>query len=219
MALSKIGRNIIGSGLKFTAVIMLSFALASCIPSPRNDSRVSNNISDYRCLSNLQSRNVKFERNDGRINGSCSTQNTIFLKEFGVSATNLGPMTCGVATKFINWSNGSVNRAAVQIFGSGLERVETFGTYSCRNIAGSDRVSEHATANAVDVSGFVLRDGRRINVRNDWNGSRDEKRFLRIVRDEACKSFGTILSPDYNDAHKDHFHLDDAQHGFGSFCQ
>lgn len=198
---------------------MLSFALASFIPSPRDDSRVSNNISDTRCLFNLQSRNVKFERNAGRINGSCSTKNTIILRQFGVSATNLGPMTCGVASRFIYWSNGSVNHAAVQIFGSGLARVETFGTYSCRNIAGSGRVSEHASANAVDVSGFVLKDGRRISVLNDWNDSRDEQRFLRTIRDDACSQFGTVLSPDYNAAHKDHFHLDSAQRGFGSFCR
>lgn len=199
--------------------MILSFAVVGCIPNKSRDVRSSGHLSDKQCIINLQNRNVKFERNDGRVNGSCSTKNTIILQQFGVSATNLGPMTCGVASKFINWSNGSVNRAAVQIFGSGIARIETFGTYSCRNIAGTGRISEHATANAVDVSGFILKDGRRISVLNDWNGGPDERRFLRTIRDDACKQFGTILSPDYNAAHKDHFHLDDAARGFGSFCR
>lgn len=219
LALNKLGSKIIASSMKYAAVILLSFTAVGCIPSQRSDIRNNGNVSNSQCIANLQTRNVKFDVNAGRSNGSCSTKNTIILKQFGVSATNLGPMTCGVASKFINWSNGSVNRAAVQIFGSGISRIETFGTYSCRNIAGTGRISEHATANAVDVSGFILKDGRRISVLNDWNGSRDEKRFLRKVRDDACKQFGTILSPDYNAAHKDHFHLDDAARGFGSFCR
>ncbi len=218
-ALNNNGINIIGSIIKFASIVLLSFAIVGCIPSPRPDISNGRNISNSQCIANLQTRNVKFALNEGRVNGSCSTKNTIILQQYGITASNLGPMTCGVATQFINWSNGSVNRAALQIFGSAIARIETFGTYSCRNIAGSARRSEHASANAVDVSGFILKDGRRISVLRDWNGSRDEKRFLRQVRDDACRHFGTILSPDYNAAHKDHFHLDNAQRGFGSFCR
>ena len=37
--------------------------------------------------------------------------------------------------------------------------------------------------------------------------------FLREVRDGACDLFATVLSPDYNAAHADHFHLDQAARG------
>jgi hypothetical protein len=74
--------------------------------------------------------------------------------------------------------------------------------------ASEGRWSEHATGNAIDIAGFVLEDGRRISVLGDWDGEDAEARFLRAVRDGACKSFATVLSPDYNAAHADHFHLD-----------
>ena len=62
----------------------------------------------------------------------------------------------------------------------------------------------------IDIAGFVLEDGRRISVLRDWNDDEEERRFLRVVRDGACGVFATVLSPDYNAAHADHFHFDQA---------
>ena len=56
----------------------------------------------------------------------------------------------------------------------------------------------------------------------DWGGEGaegDEAAFLRRVRDGACGIFGTVLSPDYNEAHRDHLHLDQAARGWGGFCR
>ena len=88
------------------------------------------------------------------------------------------------------------------------------GSYSCRNIAGSGKLSEHAHANAIDVSAFVLADGRRITVENNWKSGRREMQFLAAIHDSACKRFGTVLSPNYNAAHRDHFHLDMSGNGY-----
>ncbi len=68
--------------------------------------------------------------------------------------------------------------------------------------------AEHASANALDISGFRLVDGRRIRLATDWAGESADGRFLRRVRDGACASFNAVLGPDYNAAHRDHFHLD-----------
>jgi len=68
--------------------------------------------------------------------------------------------------------------------------------------------SEHAFANAWDVAAFELRDGSLISVLKDWNGARQKKKFLRDARSAACDIFRVTLSPDYNAAHADHFHLD-----------
>ena len=88
-------------------------------------------------------------------------------------------------------------------------RIETFGSYSCRDVAGSGRRSAHATAAAIDVSGFVLADGRRISVEEDWNGGdAQERAFLRTVHRSACKRFDTVLGPDYNSAHENHLHVE-----------
>ena len=126
---------------------------------------------------------------------------------FGVS--NLGPVKCATAKAFGDWSRFGVDRAARQVLGSGLSRIETMGSYACRNVEGTERRSAHARADAIDVSGFVLKDGRRILLVRDWkHGTAAEREFLRIVHRSACKRFGTVLGPEYNAAHRDHFHLE-----------
>ena len=90
--------------------------------------------------------------------------------------------------------------------------IDHFGSYNCRHIYGRDagNWSEHATADAVDIAGFRLADGTRISVARDWKGDGPKAAFLREVRDGACRLFATTLSPDYNAAHRDHLHLDQA---------
>jgi hypothetical protein len=96
------------------------------------------------------------------------------------------------------------------MLGSELARIEHLGAFSCRRMYGGAEGpwSEHATANAIDIAAFVLADGRRISVLDDWERKDAEAAFLRKVRDGACGSFATVLSPDYNAAHANHFHLD-----------
>jgi hypothetical protein len=89
---------------------------------------------------------------------------------FGVS--NIGPVQCATAKAFSDWARFGVDRAAREILGSRLARIETMGSYSCRTIAGTQRLSAHAQAAAIDVAGFVLEDGRRIDLKRDWHGGR-----------------------------------------------
>ena len=91
-----------------------------------------------------------------------------------------------------------------------VERIETFGTFSCRRINGaaSGRWSEHATANAIDIWGFRLSDGRTVNVKADWRERGAEGQFLEDVFSGGCDVFRVALGPDYNAAHADHFHFD-----------
>ena len=88
------------------------------------------------------------------------------------------------------------------------------GSYACRNVVGTagygDRRSGHAIANAVDVGGFTLKDGRRISVLNDWTSPDPQvQAFLSAIHASACRRFGTVLSPAYNAAHRNHLHLED----------
>jgi hypothetical protein len=54
-------------------------------------------------------------------------------------------------------------------------------------------------------------------VLGDWqDGDARERQFLRVVHASACKRFGTVLGPDYNAAHRNHFHV---ELGGGSFCR
>lgn len=135
----------------------------------------------------------------------------------GFTLANLGPVACPLAQAFAGWARYGVDRAARQMLGSGLARVETMGSYACRSVAGSGRLSAHARAEAIDIGAFVLEDGRRVSVKAGWNGgSEQERAFLRIVHASACKRFGTVLGPAYNAAHADHFHV---ELGNGSFCR
>ena len=97
---------------------------------------------------------------------------------------------------------------AQQYFGAGVKRLYHFGSYSCRTIRGSGWMSEHATANAFDLAGFGLSDGRSIFLKNDWRGGAAPRAFLHDIRTRACLFFNMVLSPDYNVDHVDHFHLD-----------
>lgn len=175
------------------------------------------------CLSQLgQTRAAFTPLPDRYFDGGCATVNTVRLSSLQgelspLALTNMGPVTCPVASTFAGWARFGADRAAQQILGSQLVRIETMGTFNCRNVAGSDRRSAHATGNAIDISGFVLADGRRITVRDDWtSGTMAERQFLRVIHQSACKRFGTVLGPAYNAAHADHFHVEP---GGGGFCR
>jgi hypothetical protein len=123
--------------------------------------------------------------------------------------------SCPVASALLLWDERVLQPAASRHFGSSVTAIQHAGSYSCRRIYGgaSGPWSEHATADAVDILGFRLADGRTVSVLRDWDGSADEAAFLRDVRDGACRLFTTVLSPDYNAAHRDHLHLDTADRG------
>jgi hypothetical protein len=152
--------------------------------------------------------------------GDCRHEDRTALSDFPMAPAS-PPTTCAVAAGLELWFSQTVQPAATELLGSPVARIEHLGAYSCRRIGGGEggRWSEHATGNAIDIAAFVLEDGRRIAVIADWRGENPEARFLHRVRDGACALFGTVLSPDYNEAHRDHLHLDQAARGFGSFCR
>lgn len=175
----------------------------------------ANSDNARQCISELGMSRASFTRvPDQYFGGGCSMLNSVRLDSLAsdtasLGLANIGPVTCPLANTFAGWARYGVDRAARQILGSPVVRIETMGSYNCRNIAGTSRLSGHATANAIDVSAFVLADGRRVSVLRDWNGgSAEERHFLRTVHRSACKRFGQVLGPEYNTAHHDHFHLE-----------
>lgn len=167
------------------------------------------------CMADLGSRAAAFTPlPDAYYGGGCSAVNAVKLASLRsdtkrLKLSNLGPMTCTLADTFAGWARFGVDRAAQQILGSPLVKIETMGTYNCRNIAGSSRLSGHARADAIDVSGFVLADGRRITVADNWEDNSPEvRRFFSTIHTSACKRFGMVLGPDFNPAHHNHLHLE-----------
>ena len=147
-------------------------------------------------------------------------QEAIQITSMGIPVTNLGAMTCPLAEAFVDWVQADVMAASLSL-DSQVAEVETMGTYSTPQIAttSQSRLSEHAHANAVDVSAFILRDGRRITIESEWKSSGPDGQFLRQIRTDGCQRFNTTLSPDYNAAHRTHLHFDLSGNGGQSFCR
>ncbi len=175
------------------------------------------------CLAELGTTKASFTPLPNRyFSPGCNQVNTVRLASLRsddgkLQLANLGPVTCPMANTFAGWARYGVDRAARQILGSELVRIETLGSYNCRNVAGTDRASGHASAGAIDVSGFILADGRRISVQQDWaGGSAAEQQFLRLIHGSACRRFGTVLGPAYDADHADHIHVELSG---GKFCR
>ena len=151
--------------------------------------------------------------------GQCGYADGVRLGKGGSTTIGFAPAnlatSCSVAAGLALLEWHVIQPAALEHLGSRVTQVEHLGSYSCRRMYGrsSGAWSEHSTANAIDIAGFRLADGRRISVLRDWDGEGEEADFLREVRNGACKLYATVLSPDYNAAHRDHLHFDQAERG------
>lgn len=172
------------------------------------------------CRAVLARSGVAFTALPSAGEGECRREDRTVLGDAPLSP-NPPPTTCAVGAALVLWLRQGVQPAAEEVLGTAVSRVEHFGAFSCRRLYGRSEGgwSEHATGNAIDIAAFVLSDGRRISVLRDWDGEDEEAAFLHRARDEACRVFGTVLSPDYNAAHADHFHFDQAARGFGGVCR
>ncbi|MBX9898999.1 MAG: extensin family protein, partial [Qipengyuania sp.] len=176
-----------------------------------------------RCLAALGASGARYAALPDRFSApGCQAVGSVRLDRLAgdrgsFALANLGPVACPLAQAFASWARYGVDRAARQMLGSPLARIETMGSYACRAVAGGARLSAHSRAEAIDIGAFVLADGRRVSVKAGWNSASDQERaFLRTVHTSACKRFGTVLGPGYNAAHADHLHV---ELGNGSFCR
>ena len=168
------------------------------------------------CRAVLRRSEIGFDALPPAGDGNCARLDRTTLTSAQLSPARPA-MTCPVAAGFALWINQSVQPAAREILGQEVRSVRHLGTFSCRRMYGQadGAWSEHATGNAIDIAGFTLADGARISLLDNWEGDDAKALFLKKIRDEACPIFGTVLSPDYNAAHRDHFHLDQADRNWG----
>jgi hypothetical protein len=148
---------------------------------------------------------------DRQTGPECGLYHAVRIEHTTASVSAPFALSCRAAVSLALWEHHVVQPAAMKYFHSSVQRLEHFGSYSCRNVYNRPEGtrSRHATAEALDVAGFVLADGHRIRVLGDWHDDdTNERRFLQEVRDGACRFFDAVLSPDYNAAHRDHLHLD-----------
>ncbi|MBO0741878.1 MAG: extensin family protein [Hyphomicrobiaceae bacterium] len=244
----------------------------------------------------------------------CGTPAPVLVRRIGSGANKVeisppAVVNCPMVVGLHTWVEKALQPAAQEAFGARIARLRGTSGYACRNRVGShshtDRLSEHAFANAIDISGFETTDGRTIDVAGSWgptvreqqaqraaalrakesapaadeapeltkagrqrdhkisaiaNAASDkpkqtsvqtaelqsrgkggsairadgnaipaaghevqaktaEARFLRRLHKSACDVFGTVLGPEANAAHRDHFHLDLAHRRHSAYCQ
>lgn len=131
-------------------------------------------------------------------------------------------LRCPMVPAVDYWMERVVLPAAHHYLRTNVVAVKVAGSYSCRpmNHVHGGRLSEHGHANALDVSGFVLEGGYVISVKTGWRGPPPEQDFLRAVHAGSCTVFTTVLGPEYDAKHHDHFHLDLARHrADGRICK
>nr|WP_154660655.1 extensin family protein [Pseudomonas cremoricolorata] len=118
--------------------------------------------------------------------------------------------SCPLAVAYAAFELHGLQPVAQQYLGQPVAQVDHLGSFACRNVyhRKQGRLSQHASANALDISGFRLQNGERILLARDWQGDGPKAQFLRAVQQAACTHFSTVLGPDYNAAHANHFHLD-----------
>lgn len=133
-------------------------------------------------------------------------------------------LRCPMIPQVERWVVNVVEPAALRSFGVPLAEIKVAASYGCRpiNHQSGGRLSEHGYANALDVSAFILADGNVITVKQGWRGDRRQQAFLREVHDGGCTEFSTVLGPNYDGNHHDHFHVDLARRGrdgLGQVCK
>ena len=140
----------------------------------------------------------------------------------GVGQARMKPIKtrCQTALRVAMWERHGIQPAAQQHLNQSIQEITHFSSYSCREIrtgrSSGGQMSTHATADAIDVSGFVLANGQRVMLLDDWGGTPDRAAFLHAVRNSACDWFRVTLGPDYNALHANHFHL---QHTGWGLCR
>lgn len=171
---------------------------------------------DARCMDALEAAPFRWQPLEDRRTGpDCGFFNAVRIERTSVRVGEAFSLSCRAAVSLALWETHVLQQAAAEHLGQEVVAIEHFGSYACRNVYGREnaRRSQHATADAWDIAGFVLADGRRVRVIRDWAAPTDDApdppaAFLRDVHRGACRFFDAVLGPEYNQAHADHFHFD-----------
>jgi len=177
-------------------------------------------------LGNLQVEFVEVDPFGGP--GQCGSPAPVEVSAVaGVKISPPATLNCQFVTLLNTWIQNDLQKAARDAFKQPVVSMKNVASYTCRKRRGdiSGRMSEHSYANALDIAEFKLENGTVVSVGKDWGGFlatagiSSSSRFLKMSHSTACKRFATVLGPDHNAAHKDHFHLDFGRNGRGGICK
>lgn len=155
----------------------------------------------------------------GRIRG-CGVASPVAVTSIsGVALSTPAKMDCATAKALNSWVENSV-KPTVGKLGGGVSSLKVAAHYACRtrNNKKGAKISEHGKGRAIDISAINLNNGKTITVLNGWSRS-VEGEILKRMHNGACGPFGTVLGPNSDRYHRDHFHLDTARYRSGPYCR
>ncbi|MEM7471997.1 MAG: extensin family protein [Pseudomonadota bacterium] len=155
-----------------------------------------------------------------RGRGACGVANPVRVSSVaGVSLSQKPTINCTTARALKSWVADGLKPAVGRV-GGGVKSLRIVAHYACRNrnSAKTGKLSEHAKGKAVDISAITMNNGQMITVLDGWRGGQ-QRRILRAAHRAACGPFGTVLGPDSNKFHRDHFHFDTASYRSGPYCR
>lgn len=154
----------------------------------------------------------------GRIN-ACGIKDAVQITSIsGVALSRPSTMDCGTAQALNKWVKKTV-KPTFKRRGPVVE-LQVAAHYACRtrNNQKGARVSEHGKGRAIDISGFKMANGEVVTVLSGWRKNPSQKQLQKVWRG-ACGPFGTVLGPNSDRYHRDHFHLDTARYRSGPYCR
>lgn len=210
----------------FRVALPLSIAvtafLASCGKSPEFVARDEPWRADEEraCLASHIVSDNRFVQQRSALGGPsvCGALRPLEMSAAAAGRVGMRPaatLRCPMVPAVEHWVQTVVEPAARHHLGTSVVEFKVAASYACRpmNHQSGAKLSEHGFANALDVAEFRLADGRSVAVKSGWNGGADERAFLRAVHAGACQTFTTVLGPNADAFHRDHFHMDLARHG------
>ena len=155
--------------------------------------------------------------------GDCGATDVVRLEAIiqpDKSRVTLSPpatMRCTMAEALANWVREDLTATAAQL-GSAPRTLDNYASYDCRGrnrVAGA-RISQHGLANAIDVRGVHLVNGRFAS----FTDRKLDRAFREAARKSICERFTTVLGPGSDGHHEDHIHMDLAERRGGyRLCQ
>jgi hypothetical protein len=167
---------------------------------------------DRACRADLAHLGVRYKELPPISGGpTCGIPHPILVSGFagGIRLYPAAKLNCSMTRMFAKWVKNELVPTARYRYFSGIKQIHQLSSYSCRHMNSQSRNpwSEHAKGNALDVGGFILNNGKEIDVAKKGFFAFREKGLLKTVRADSCKYFNTVLGP--GDAyHGNHFHFD-----------
>ncbi len=156
----------------------------------------------------------------GNPGGGCGISSPVKVTEVsGVRLSTAATIDCKTAKALNSWVQKGI-KPAFGRKGGGVKEIKVVASYACRrrNNRPSGKLSEHAKGHAVDLAAIRLNDGTEVSVLKDWRSKKWSK-AMRNVHKSACGPFGTVLGPNADRYHQDHFHVDTARYRSGTYCR